>query len=171
MTDPYVCHINGVPFTINENPVMLASIYHTYMDPMGMGYPNIFQWCFSFLDDFDGNLTSQGFVLSAISGNIPRGIPMNWYIINMITSNIVQYGTIIDILWTLLSWSGIKPARSINNNVGKTMPWKPLVIGDTMISLHYKLLVYQLTKWYPCIIVLHTNHQGPSTWWEYMWIS
>ena len=32
MTDPYVCHINGVPFTINIPP-MLA--YIPYMDPMG----------------------------------------------------------------------------------------------------------------------------------------
>ena len=42
MTDPYVCHIKGVPFTINI-PQMLASIYHTYGSVMGyiMFVPNV----------------------------------------------------------------------------------------------------------------------------------
>ena len=34
MTDPYVCHINGVPFTINETPSHV-SIFLPYMDPIG----------------------------------------------------------------------------------------------------------------------------------------
>ena len=36
MTDPYVCHINGLPWTPStKTPVMLPSIYHTYGSVMG----------------------------------------------------------------------------------------------------------------------------------------
>ena len=38
MTDPYVCHINGDIETINKKPIhVVASIYHTYMDPSWFG--------------------------------------------------------------------------------------------------------------------------------------
>ena len=42
MTDPYVCHINGLPFTINKNPSHV-SINLPYHDGsvMGWGHPGI----------------------------------------------------------------------------------------------------------------------------------
>ena len=53
--DPYVCHINGVPFTINIPPVMLAFFYHTYGsygDLMGYSWDIIRGWRIPHIDFF-----------------------------------------------------------------------------------------------------------------------